>query len=206
MKYLGVCSLLMMWYWLTSEIKVNQKLELWRCTLESKCFRLNMTKTEYMTCQFSGDSSDGGDVRLDRQVPVNDIFWYLGSMLQSDRGIEEDISHKIRAVWMKCRRTSDILYDKKVPNKLKDKFYKTMIRLGMIYGAECWATKGQHIQKMCSRNANVTLDMWSYKERSNIKWWYMKKIEHSTNSREVDPTLFVTTWSYPMKASWSTGT
>jgi Reverse transcriptase (RNA-dependent DNA polymerase) len=33
-----------------SRIGVNQKLELWRQTLESKGFRLSMTKTEYMMC------------------------------------------------------------------------------------------------------------------------------------------------------------
>jgi hypothetical protein len=37
-----------------SRIEVNQKLELWRQTLESKGFRLSRTKTEYMMCQFSG--------------------------------------------------------------------------------------------------------------------------------------------------------
>ena len=31
---------------------VNQKLELWRETLESKGFRLSRTKTEYIRCDF----------------------------------------------------------------------------------------------------------------------------------------------------------
>ena len=32
---------------------VNAKLELWRQTLESRGFRLSMTKAEYMECKFS---------------------------------------------------------------------------------------------------------------------------------------------------------
>jgi hypothetical protein len=57
-----------------------------------------MTKTEYMRSQFSGKNSDDGDVSLDgRVVPMNDIFWYLGSMLQSEGEIDEDVSHRIRA-------------------------------------------------------------------------------------------------------------
>jgi hypothetical protein len=48
-----------------SRIGVNQKLELWRQTLESKDFRLSRTKTEYMRCQFSGKNLDDGDVSLD---------------------------------------------------------------------------------------------------------------------------------------------
>jgi hypothetical protein len=85
-----------------SRIGVDQKLELWRQTLESKCLKLSRTKTEYMRCQFSGGNSDDENVSLDgRVVPMNDTFRYLRSMLQSDGGIDEDVSHKIRAGWVK---------------------------------------------------------------------------------------------------------
>jgi hypothetical protein len=107
-----------------SRIGVNQKLELWRQILESKDFKLSRTKTEYMRCQFSGENLDDGDVSLDgRIVPMNDTFRYLRSMLQSEGEIDEDVSHIIRAGWVKWRQTSGVLCDKKVPNKLKGKFY-----------------------------------------------------------------------------------
>jgi hypothetical protein len=132
-----------------SRIGVNQKLELWRQTLESKDFRLSRTKTEYMRCHFSGENSDDGDVSLDgRVVPMNDIFRYLRSILQSEGEIDEDVSHRISAGWVKWKQTSGVLCDKKVPNKLKCKFYRTTIRPAMMYGAKCWATKGQHVQNM----------------------------------------------------------
>jgi hypothetical protein len=79
---------------------------------------------------------------------MNDTFRYLGSMLQSEGEIDEDISHRIRAGWIKWRQASGIFCDKKVSNKLKDKFYRTAIRPAMIYDAECWTTKRQHVQKM----------------------------------------------------------
>jgi Reverse transcriptase (RNA-dependent DNA polymerase) len=61
-----------------SRIGFDQKLELWRQTLESKGFRLSRTKIEYMKCQFSGENSDDGDVSLDeRVVPINDTFRML---------------------------------------------------------------------------------------------------------------------------------
>ena len=49
-------------------VRVNRKLEPWRCTLESKGFRLSMTKTEYMMCDFGVSRCEGGDVSLDGQV------------------------------------------------------------------------------------------------------------------------------------------
>jgi hypothetical protein len=61
-----------------------------------------MTKTEYMSYQFSGDNSDDENVSLDRHVvPMNDTFRYLRSILQSDGEINEDISYIIRVRWVK---------------------------------------------------------------------------------------------------------
>ncbi|KAG2662655.1 hypothetical protein PVAP13_1KG548451 [Panicum virgatum] len=138
-----------------SRAGVNRKLELWRCTLESKVFRLSRTKTEYMMCDFSATRHEGGDVSLDGQVVVQkDTFRYLGSVLQKDGDIDEDVMHRISAGWLKWRQASGILCDKRVPQKLKDKFYRTAIRPAMLYGAECWPTKRRHVQQL-----SVT-EMW----------------------------------------------
>ena len=81
-------------------------------------------------------------------VPKKDTFRYLGSMLQRDGDIDADISHRIKAGWIKWRQASDILCDKRVPQKLKGKFYKTAIRPAMLYRAECWPTKIRHVQQL----------------------------------------------------------
>jgi hypothetical protein len=45
---------------------------------------------------------DDRDVSLDgRVVPMNDTFRYLRSMLQSEGDIDEDVSHRIKAGWIK---------------------------------------------------------------------------------------------------------
>ena len=73
-----------------SRTGVNQKLELWRETLESKGFRLSRTKTKYMRCDFGTTTQEEEDVSLEGQVvPMKDTFRYLGSMLQRDGDIDE---------------------------------------------------------------------------------------------------------------------
>uniref|UniRef100_A0A0A9H0W5 Uncharacterized protein n=1 Tax=Arundo donax TaxID=35708 RepID=A0A0A9H0W5_ARUDO len=95
-----------------------------------------------MRCGFSTNRHEEDDVSLDGQVvPQKDTFRYLGSMLQKDGDIDEDVSHRIKARWMKWRQASGVLCDKRVPQKLKNKFYRTTIRPAMLYGAECWPTK-----------------------------------------------------------------
>ena len=41
-----------------------------------------------------------------------------------------------------------MLYDKKVPPKLKGKFYKVAVRLTMLYEPEYWPVKNSHIQTL----------------------------------------------------------
>jgi hypothetical protein len=129
---------------LVDEIRagVNMKLELRRHTLESRGFRLSRTKTEYMMCDFSPTRHEDGDVSLEGQVVAKkDTFRYLGSMLQKDGDIDEDVRHRISAGWLKWRQASGVLCDKMVPQRLKGKFYRTAIRSTMLYSAECWPTK-----------------------------------------------------------------
>jgi hypothetical protein len=144
MLYNAVSCVLMELVMLISNVGTSENLlAIISITLESKGFKLSRTKTEYMRYQFSGENLDDGDVSLDgRVVPMNDTFRYLRSMLQSKGEIDEDVSHRIRVGWVKWRQASDVLCDKKVPNKLKVKFYRTVIRPAMLYGAECWTTKG----------------------------------------------------------------
>jgi hypothetical protein len=85
-----------------SKTVVDQKLKLWRRTLEAKGFMLSRSKTEYMKCDFSATTQEEGGVRLDDHVvPKKDTFRYLRSMLQKNGDIDEDVSHKIKAGWLK---------------------------------------------------------------------------------------------------------
>ncbi|KAF3668340.1 hypothetical protein FXO38_08141 [Capsicum annuum] len=103
---------------------VNDKLEVWRQTLESKEFWLSRTKIEYLECKFSDVMhEDEVVVKLVSQVVCrDDSFKYLGYMIQGNGEIDEDVTHRIVVRWRKWRIASGVLCDKKVPPKLKGKF------------------------------------------------------------------------------------
>jgi hypothetical protein len=95
-----------------------------------------------MRYDFGNATHEEGEVSLEGQVVLKkDIFRYLGSMLQKDGDIDADVCHRIKAGWMKWRQASGILYDMRVPQKFKGKFYRMTIRPAMLYGGECWPTK-----------------------------------------------------------------
>jgi cyclopropane fatty-acyl-phospholipid synthase-like methyltransferase len=70
----------------------------------------------------------------------------LGSMLQKNGDIDEDVSHIIKVGWLKLHQASGVLCDPRVPLKLKDKFYRTVIQPTMLYETEYWPTKKRHVQ------------------------------------------------------------
>lgn len=129
---------------------LNTKLETWREALETKGLKISRTKTEYMECNFSNSRSrDDAEVKIDNQeLPKKEHFRYLGSLISKDGELGDDVTHRIQVGWLKWKSASGILCDRRIPAKLKGKFYRTAIRPAMLYGTECWAIKKQHISKM----------------------------------------------------------
>ena len=58
---------------------------------------------------------------------------YLGSIFSRDGEIVDDITHRIQVGWLKWRAASRVLCNRRVPPKLKVKFYRTAIRPAIIY-------------------------------------------------------------------------
>ncbi|XP_060200604.1 uncharacterized protein LOC132628864 [Lycium barbarum] len=109
---------------------VNMRLEVWRQTLESKGFKLSRTKIEYLECKFSdGTQVEDENMQLGTQIILKKES--LGSIIQGTGEIDDDVTHRIGAGWMKWKLSSGLLCDKKVPPILKEKFYKAMVRLAM---------------------------------------------------------------------------
>nr|XP_016512735.1 PREDICTED: uncharacterized protein LOC107829780 [Nicotiana tabacum] len=141
-------------------VGVNERLEVWRQTLDSKGFRIRRPKTEYLECKFSAEASEvGRKVKIGSQVIAKkDCFKYLGSLIQGDGEIDGDVTHLIGAGWSKLSLVSRVLCDKKVPQKLKGEFYRAVVRPTMLYGAECWPVKKSHVQRM--KVAEIRMLRW----------------------------------------------
>ena len=85
----------------------------------------------------------GGEV-----IACTSKFKYLGSTIQSNGEMNRDVSNRIQAGWLKCQAATGVLCDKKLPRRLKRKFYRVAIRPALLYGTECWPVKKVFEQRM----------------------------------------------------------
>nr|GFA63270.1 hypothetical protein [Tanacetum cinerariifolium] len=85
------------------------------------------------------------DIQIeDRILQPKEYFRYPGSVIHRSGRIDEDVAHRIGIGWMKWRAASGVLCDRRIPLKLKEKFYRVAIRPAMLYGLEYWPiTKAQ---------------------------------------------------------------
>ena len=81
---------------------VNDKLERWRHTLESRGFKVSRLKAEYLHYCFSGREDVRGEVTIvGMEIPKVKKFKYLGSIIQQKGDIDEDINQRIKMGWIK---------------------------------------------------------------------------------------------------------
>ena len=124
----------------TSKAAVERELEIWRNQFERHGLRVSRTKAAYMPCNdYDNNSRNYEEIQLgDDKLNTVTTFKYLGSIFDSNGGSERDINNRVKLAWMKWKQLTGVLCDKKVPIKLNDKVYKTVIKPTMTYGAECW--------------------------------------------------------------------
>ena len=82
-------------------------------------------------------------------------FKYLGSIFTSKGGSQADVNNMIIIGWMKWKEVSGVMCDRKMPLKLKDKVFKTIIGPAMTYGSECWAVKKKDENKLNSAEMRI---------------------------------------------------
>ncbi|GJV57816.1 retrovirus-related pol polyprotein LINE-1 [Tanacetum coccineum] len=103
---------------------LNNRIEKWREALEDNGLRVSREKTEYLRCDF------GRYEVLHQEVNIHIGDW----ILQPKESFRLD----------EMEAASGVMCDRRIPLKLKGKFYRVAIRPAMLYGSECWPiTKAQ---------------------------------------------------------------
>ena len=68
-------------------------------------------------------------------------FTYVGDNVSAGGGSEAAVTARIRHGWTKIRECSDLLYDRKFPQKMKGAAYRSYVRPAILHGSEAWCQK-----------------------------------------------------------------
>ena len=96
-------------------------------------------------------------------IQCNNRYWSIAVLTLA----RQDVDGRIKVAWSRWRDLSGVIYDKKVPMKLKSKLYKTVVRHAMVYGSEFWALRKQEEQRL--HTTEIKMLRWSQgKTRKHI--------------------------------------
>ena len=158
-----------------SEHEVEDMLEQVREALESKGLKVNRDKTEHMESRWKDEADGVSRVKLQESL-LNKVkdFKYLGTYVEEGGELDKEIECKIQAGWCKWREASGILCDKRMPMKLKGKYYCTVVRPVMTYSAECWALKKNQEQKLSVAEMKMLRMMCGVTRRDRVRNEYVR--------------------------------
>src|SRR5262249_803174 len=146
---------------------MQHQTQTWKTRLANYGMRLNTCKTQYMQC---GPQTDG-TIRVDG-VDLKKVsdFKYLGSIISNDGITLPDARARVNSAWAKWREVTGVLCDRRMPDRLKAKVYKTVVRPVALYGTECWPATAKHEQAL------HTMEMRMLRWTLGITRW-----DHTTN-------------------------
>ena len=79
-----------------------------------------------MKCNFSTNEITRDTIELEeKEITPSRCFKYVGSILQSNKDIQQNLTYRIKCDGQKWRAATRILCDRGMPLKQKGKFYRT---------------------------------------------------------------------------------
>uniref|UniRef100_A0A914XRS1 Reverse transcriptase domain-containing protein n=1 Tax=Plectus sambesii TaxID=2011161 RepID=A0A914XRS1_9BILA len=115
--------------------ELQRQVQAWKDRLAHFGLRLNVQKTEYLTTNQIATTTIAVD---GISLPKATAFKYLGSTITADGSIDADAKNRVNCAWLKWRASTGVLCDKRMPERLKSKIYRTVVRPVALYGSECW--------------------------------------------------------------------
>ena len=84
----------------------------------------------------NGEDDDKTVTMEDTKVPRVKEFKYLGSTVQERGSCEREVKKRVQAGWNEWKRVSGVICDRRLPTRVKEKVYSSVVRPTMVYGLE----------------------------------------------------------------------
>ena len=124
--------------------EVVRRLGSWRYALERRGMKVSRSKTEYL---FINGGNDDETVKMeDTKVPRVKKFKHLESMVQESGTCEREVKKRVQAGWNGWRKVSGVICDRRLPARVKQKVYSSVVRPAMVYGRETVAVTKKQVE------------------------------------------------------------
>ena len=84
----------------------------------------------------------------DTKEPRVKEFKYLGSTVQQSGSCERGVKKRVQAGWNGWRKVSGVICDRRLPARVKEKVYSSVVRPAMMYGLETVAITKKQVEEM----------------------------------------------------------
>ena len=159
----------------------QNRLESWQKVLTDNGLKINVAKTEHLSTRENPlQMTLNGE-----ELKHVDHFKYLGSVIDKDGTIDKDVDLRVQAAWSSWRKLTGVLYDRKIPLRLKAKVYEAIIRPALTYGSECWAMKVTNNMKIATTEMRMLRGILGVSRREHIRNEDIRRILHITPIDEV---------------------
>ena len=159
----------------------QNRLESWQKVLTDNGLKINVAKTEHLSTR-----ENPLPMKVNGDVLKNvDHFNYLGSVIDRDGTIDRDVDLRVRAAWSSWRKLTGVLYDRKIPLRLKAKVYEAIIRPALTYGSECWAMKVNNKRKIATTDMRMLRGILGVTRRDHIRNEEIRRILNISPIDEV---------------------
>ena len=159
----------------------QNRLESWQKVLTDSGLKINLAKTEHLSTR-----ENPLPMTLNGEELKNvDHFKYMGSVIDKDGTIDTDVDLRVQAAWSSWRKLTGVLYDRKIPLRLKAKVYEAIIRPAMTYGSECWAMKVTIKRKVATTEMRMLRGILGVSRREHMRNEDIRRILNITHIDEV---------------------
>ena len=126
--------------------EVERRIECWRYALERRGMKVSRSKTEYLCVNGENDKKT---VKMeDTKVPLVKEFKYLGSTVQENGICEREVKRRVQAGWNGCIKLLGVIPNRRLPARVKEKVYSSVMRPAIVYGLETVAVTKKQVEEM----------------------------------------------------------
>ena len=140
----------------------QNRLESWQKVLTDNGLKINVAKTEHL-----------------------DHFKYLGSVIDTDGTTDRDVDLRVRAAWSSWRKVTGVLYDRKIPLRLKAKVFEAIIRPALTFGSECCAMEVTNERNIATTDMRMLPGIVGVSRRDHMRNEEIRRILHVSPIDEV---------------------